>query len=148
MDNVIFKGTDAGIRIKSNRGRGNDIYNLHYSNIKMEDVKVPIEIVAYYPERTTPKTEKPDLLTEHTPFFSTITIKNVTATDTVTTPLHRRPARGSHQETSHAENDILHSQPTTKAATIQQADITEKNVTVTTATPTEKRDNVNITLLP
>ncbi len=46
MDNVTFTGTDAGIRIKSNRGRGNDIYNLHYSNITMTNVKVPIEIVA------------------------------------------------------------------------------------------------------
>ncbi len=32
--------TEAGVRIKSNRTRGNDISNLHYKNITMKNVTV------------------------------------------------------------------------------------------------------------
>ena len=48
VERVQFKGTTAGIRIKSGRDRGNDIGDLVYKDITMEDVVTPIQITAYY----------------------------------------------------------------------------------------------------
>lgn len=78
VDHVTFKGTDAGVRIKSNRGRGNDMGNFSYSNISMEDVTMPIQIVEYYPK--VPATDTAQPMTEHTPRFHDISISNLTAT--------------------------------------------------------------------
>jgi len=47
-------------------------------------VKSPISIVDYYPERNAPvdpSTEKPEAITDRTPFNQNIIIRNVTATD-------------------------------------------------------------------
>lgn len=78
VDHVTFKDTGAGVRIKSNRTRGNDLYNLKYSNLTMEDVKVPILITEYYPK--IPATDTAQPMAEHTPRFRDITIQNLTAT--------------------------------------------------------------------
>ncbi len=47
-ENCVFKGTDRGIRIKTRRGRGGDIYNLTFRNLVMEDNLCPIAINMYY----------------------------------------------------------------------------------------------------
>jgi polygalacturonase len=137
VDNVNFTGTDAGIRIKSNRGRGNDIYNLHYSNIKMTNVKIPIQIVEYYPNSSVPEPSIPGTdpvqpLVKHTPRFHDITIKSVTATGAITAMqiigLPESPIKGLVLENVDIAAD--------KSAKIQNVELTEKNVVLkVTANP-------------
>jgi polygalacturonase len=78
VERVSFHGTRQGIRIKSARGRGNDIGKFSYKDITMEDVETPIEITEYYTGMVKDDPGQP--VTEHTPKFHDITIENVTAT--------------------------------------------------------------------
>lgn len=50
VTNCIFRQTDRGLRIKSQRGRGNlaVIQNITFRNIRMDDVKAPFVINAFY----------------------------------------------------------------------------------------------------
>ncbi len=50
-ERIHFKGTDQGIRIKSARDRGNDVSNISFKDITMEDVKTAILVTEYYPKR-------------------------------------------------------------------------------------------------
>lgn len=80
-ERIHFKGTDQGIRIKSARDRGNDISNISYKDIVMEDVKTAILITEYYPHAA-PEGEVPsEPVGRLTPKFHNITIENVTATN-------------------------------------------------------------------
>jgi polygalacturonase len=78
VEKVTFQGTRQGIRIKSARGRGNDIGNFHFRDVTMTDVEVPIQITMYYTGGMKGDTAQP--ITPHTPRFHDITIENVTAT--------------------------------------------------------------------
>ena len=79
-ERIHFKGTDQGIRIKANRDRGNDVSNISYKDITMENVKTAILITEYYP-RPAPEGEVPAApVGRLTPKFHGITIENVTAT--------------------------------------------------------------------
>jgi polygalacturonase len=78
VERVTFNGTRQGIRIKSARGRGNDIGNLTYRDITMQNVETPIQITNYYTGMVKDDPGQP--LAEHTPRFHDITIENVTAT--------------------------------------------------------------------
>jgi polygalacturonase len=78
VERVTFTGTRQGIRIKSARGRGNDIGNFTYRNIKMVGVETPIEITSYYTGMVKDDPGQP--VTAHTPRFHDITIENLTAT--------------------------------------------------------------------
>jgi polygalacturonase len=78
VERVSFDGTRQGIRIKSARGRGNDIGNFTYRDITMKNVETPIQITAYYTGVVKDDAGQP--VTEHTPKFHDITIENVTAT--------------------------------------------------------------------
>jgi polygalacturonase len=79
VERVSFKGTRQGIRIKSARGRGNDIGNFVYRDITMDGVETPIQITMCYTDC------KPDMpaepMAEHTPRFHDIRIENLTATN-------------------------------------------------------------------
>jgi len=80
VERVHFKGTDQGIRIKSARDRGNDVSNISYKDITMEDVKTAILITEYYPHPS-PAGEVPaEAVGRLTPKFHDITIENVTVT--------------------------------------------------------------------
>jgi polygalacturonase len=80
-ERIHFKGTDQGIRIKAARDRGNDVSNISYKDITMEDVKTAILITEYYPHAA-PEGEVPaEPVTRLTPRFHNITIENVTATN-------------------------------------------------------------------
>ena len=84
VSNCTFNGTDSGIRIKTPRGNGGLLQNAVYESITMHDVKNPIYINDYYPERTAPKdpaTEKAEPVTDRTPITKDIMIRNVTITD-------------------------------------------------------------------
>lgn len=50
VTNCIFRQTDRGLRIKSQRGRGNlaVIQDITFRNIRMDDVKAPFVINAFY----------------------------------------------------------------------------------------------------
>lgn len=76
-DHITFKGTDNGIRIKSNRDRGNDISDITYRDITMEDVKIPLLISEFYPKIPDEISASP--VTGLTPHFHDITIENVHA---------------------------------------------------------------------
>ncbi len=80
-ERIHFKGTDQGIRIKAARDRGNDVSNISYKDITMEDVKTAILITEYYPHPA-PEGEVPsEPIGRLTPKFHNITIENVTATN-------------------------------------------------------------------
>ncbi len=78
---IHFKGTDQGIRVKANRDRGNDVSNLSFKDITMENVRTAILISEYYP-KVMPEGDVPngsDWAPDAT-FFHNIHIENVTAT--------------------------------------------------------------------
>jgi polygalacturonase len=78
-ERINFKGTAQGVRVKSNRDRGNaDIAHLSFRDLTMEDVKTPILISEFYPK--IPDTITEEKITRLTPQFDDITIENVTAT--------------------------------------------------------------------
>ena len=78
-ERIHFKGTDQGIRVKSNRDRGNAaIGHFVFRDITMEDVRTPILLSEFYPK--VPDTISEEKITRLTPFFDDITIENVVAT--------------------------------------------------------------------
>jgi polygalacturonase len=80
-ERIHFQGTDQGIRIKAARDRGNDVSNISYKDITMEDVKTAILITEYYPHPA-PQGEVPaEPVGRLTPKFHDISMENVTATD-------------------------------------------------------------------
>jgi polygalacturonase len=84
-ERIHFKGTDQGIRIKSARDRGNDVSNISYKDITMEDVKTAILVTEYYGHPTPTEEEAPsEPVTRLTPKFHGISIENVTATNSGT----------------------------------------------------------------
>jgi polygalacturonase len=83
-ERIHFEGTDQGIRIKSNRDRGNDIGNFVFRDITMKDVKTAILISEYYPKVLPPQDEAPQPVGRLTPHFHDITLENVTATGSKT----------------------------------------------------------------
>ena len=78
VENITMQGTDAGVRIKSNRTRGNDIHDLHYKNITMQDVGQPVQITEYYPH--IPESDTAQKMDAHTPRFHDISLENISAT--------------------------------------------------------------------
>jgi polygalacturonase len=78
VSDIVFRGTDNGVRIKSARDRGADISNLWFSDIRMEDVKTPLLITEYYPH--IPEHDSAQQVTQLTPHFHDIHITNLTAT--------------------------------------------------------------------
>ncbi len=79
-----FEGTEAGIRMKSARGRGGVVENLTYHDLTMRDVEVAIQITSYYPNRTTPKPgvadPAPAVRDPRTPVWKNIVIRDVRST--------------------------------------------------------------------
>ena len=79
-ERIRFEGTDNGIRVKSNRDRGNDIGIFIFRDITMKNVKNPIIISEYYPKVMPPDGEAAQPVGRLTPHFHDIVIENVTAT--------------------------------------------------------------------
>jgi len=76
--NCRFEGTENGIRIKSDRKRGGTIENFLCENITMSNVVGAITITSYYPKIPTNDVAQP--VTDTTPKYKNITIRNLTAT--------------------------------------------------------------------
>jgi polygalacturonase len=83
-ERIHFEGTDNGIRVKSNRDRGNDVSHLYFRDIDMKDVKNALIISEYYPKVLPPATEAAQPITRLTPRFHDIVLENVTATGSET----------------------------------------------------------------
>ncbi|MFD4599805.1 pectinesterase family protein [Streptomyces sp. NPDC058464] len=77
-DNTL-KGTTAGVRIKSARGRAGEIRDVTYKNLKMTDVTTPIQITGYYPSIPA-DADAAQAITSTTPNYHDITIADITAT--------------------------------------------------------------------
>jgi polygalacturonase len=75
---VHFKDTANGVRVKSNRDRGNDIGHLDFRDVTMEDVATPVLITEYYPH--IPDHDSAQPVTRLTPHFHDISIANLSAT--------------------------------------------------------------------
>ena len=78
VSNCIFQGTDIGIRIKSQRGRGGVVEGLAVSNIIMDSVPHPFTITTFY----TGSDDKPSEqfpVTEETPTFRNMLFSNISA---------------------------------------------------------------------
>ena len=76
--NCSFEDTDNGIRIKSDRTRGGTVENVLYENITMKNVRGAITITSYYPK--IPDTDTAQPVTDTTPAYKNITIRNLTGT--------------------------------------------------------------------
>jgi len=89
--NCMWNGSENGIRLKSQRGRGGPVQNLTYLNLSMTNVQWPIMIYSYYAygvgtlENANPYMASTDVVqtvTSTTPIWRNITFSNVTATTT------------------------------------------------------------------
>jgi polygalacturonase len=86
--NCTFEGTENGIRIKSQRGKGGVVENVSYSDITMKDVDPAITLTCYYMynsagdavQRSAPEKDTAQAVSEKTPVFRNIQIKNLQAT--------------------------------------------------------------------
>ena len=126
VERVSFKGTDNGIRIKSARDRGNDVSNISYKDITMENVKIAIYITEFYASRD-PAGEVPaEPVTRLTPKFHDITMENITATGSGTAAtivgLPESPVLGLTLKNVHLEGKT--------GMSIAYAKVTMDNVTV------------------
>ena len=79
VESCLFDGTDRGIRIKTRRGRGGNIHDLAFRNIRMKDNLCPFVINTYYKCGTDDDSlfsldEKP--VDDSTPVLHSITIEN------------------------------------------------------------------------
>ncbi len=75
--NCVFQGTDIGIRVKAQRGRGNVVEGLTVANIVMQDVPHPFTITTFYHGDDKPGDVFP--VDEGTPRFRDFLFSNITA---------------------------------------------------------------------
>ena len=145
VERVSFKGTDNGIRIKSARDRGNDVSNISYKDITMENVKIAIYITEFYASRD-PEGEVPaEPVTRLTPKFHDITFENITATGSGTAAtivgLPESPVLGLTLKNVHLEGktgmSIAYAKVTMDNVTVK-ADTGEAIKVAPTATVTQK----------
>ena len=83
-EDINFRGTDSGFRLKSQRGRSGQVYNITMRNCTMQNVMNPIYIECWYDKSTKPKPNQAPRAdsTATTPAFHDILIQHVTATAT------------------------------------------------------------------
>ena len=79
-EDLTFDGTDCGFRLKSNRDRSGDVYNIVFRNCYMNNVPSPIVITSWYdkiPDSPQAAAASPDPLISTTPRFHDILLQNV-----------------------------------------------------------------------
>ena len=83
-EDLTFTNTDSGFRLKSQRDRSGDVYNLTFRNCTMTGVRNPIYIETWYNLSTKPVPSEATAaeVTSKTPAFRDILIQNVTSTGT------------------------------------------------------------------
>ena len=77
VTNCVFQGTDIGIRIKSQRGRGGVVEGVSAANIVMQDVPAPFVITTFYSGGDKPGEIHP--VDEGTPRYRDFLFSNITA---------------------------------------------------------------------
>jgi polygalacturonase len=77
VSNCIFQGTDVGIRVKSQRGRGGVVEGFNVANVVMQDVKSAFTITTFYQGSDKPGDVFP--VDEGTPVFRDFHFTNITA---------------------------------------------------------------------
>jgi polygalacturonase len=75
--NCVFQGTDIGIRVKSQRGRGGIVESFAAANITMENVAHPFVITTFYMGKDKPADQF--AVNEGTPRFRDFLFNNITA---------------------------------------------------------------------
>ena len=79
-EDLTLDGTDCGFRLKSNRDRSGDVYNIIFRNCTMTNVPSPFVITSWYDKIPASPVEvmlSPDELIETTPRFRDVLIQNV-----------------------------------------------------------------------
>jgi polygalacturonase len=77
VSNIVCEGTQAGINIKSERGRGGVVENIRIGNLILDDVGRAISVSQYYTmQGETPPPAEP--VSRRTPVFRDIAISHVT----------------------------------------------------------------------
>jgi hypothetical protein len=77
VSNVVCHGTQGGINIKSERGRGGSVENIRIDNLTMDDVGRAVSISQYYQmQGERPSSEEP--VSRRTPVFRNIAISHLT----------------------------------------------------------------------
>ena len=77
ISNCVFQGTQRGIRIKSQRGRGGVVEGVSANNIVMENVPTPFSISMFYSGGA--KGVRAEPVGEGTPVFRDISLSNILA---------------------------------------------------------------------
>jgi polygalacturonase len=88
VKNCTFEDTENGIRIKSQRGKGGLVENIVYEDIQMKNVDPAVTFTCYYMyssakdavQKSTPQQDVTQPMTDSTPIFKNISIRNLTAT--------------------------------------------------------------------
>jgi hypothetical protein len=81
VQNCTFDGTDAGVRLKSRRGRGGIVENVTYKDLTMKNVGQAIVITSYYYGLPKPGAhDEAQAVNASTPIWRNIVIRNVVAT--------------------------------------------------------------------
>lgn len=83
-ENLVFDGTEAGFRLKSNNERSGKVHDIIFRNVTMTNVANPISLTCWYDlsyDKLTPETfdANPEEKTETTPEYYDILIQNVKA---------------------------------------------------------------------
>jgi polygalacturonase len=75
--NIICRGSEIGVYIKSRRARGGTVEDVRFDNWTMEDVRKGISVTNFYVmQGETPTAEEP--VSQRTPVFRNISISNMT----------------------------------------------------------------------
>jgi polygalacturonase len=88
VTNCTFQDTENGIRIKSQRGKGGLVENILYEDLSMENVDPAVTFTSYYMyssagdavQKSAPQQDTAQAVTEGTPIYRNIRIRNLTAT--------------------------------------------------------------------
>jgi polygalacturonase len=81
VQRCTFDGTDAGVRLKSRRGRGGLVENITYTDLTMRNVGQAIVITSYYYGLPKPGIhDETEPVTADTPIWRNILVRNVVAT--------------------------------------------------------------------
>lgn len=83
-ENLTFTGTECGFRLKSQRGRSGDVYNITCKDCTMTGVYNPVYIDCWYGESNKPSPSEAEAaeVTSTTPAYHDILLQNITSTGT------------------------------------------------------------------